>query len=259
MFTTILAAIASVLALFSTKPNKKWFAYIAALIMLVVSGWQGYSIYKKDIDSQALKKHEYSELHTETNKILSIISRMLVESSSGKLPKKEEDIFSVQVAYDLCWHLNVESYALVIPDRIWLLWISQEIEEVSSRLNSIISNYGSVLPASTIDSVSKVLSSFLFNFPQQFNEVRKYDKQKGHQRPPILCPGLENLMYESLIEIKELYDEMRFFEDSTTISPINEINKYENIIGKSRFTKNDLKHWKAKHRYAPSGHPTKKD
>jgi hypothetical protein len=255
MFTTILAALASILALFSTRPNKKWLAYIAAFIMISVALWQGYSEYKKDVDNKALKKHIYSELHTESNRILSLVSRMIVESSSGVIPTKEEEFFSDQVAYDLCWHLNFETDAPVIPKRKWLVWMSQEIKDVGSNLNLIISNYGSVLPASTIDSISKVLGSFLFNFPQHFNALRNYDKHEGNQRPPILCPGLEDLMHESLIEIKELYNQIKSFEDSNNISPIHEIQKYKNIIGKSRFTENDLKLWKVKHPYAPSGRP----
>lgn len=257
MFIAILAALASILALFSTRPNNKWLAYIAAFLMIAVAVWQGSSEYKKDIDNKALKKHAYSELETQTRKILSIISRMLVESSSGLIPEKEEEIFSDKVAYDLCWHLNIETRAPVLPKRKWRIWLSQEIENIDANLNLIITSYGSVLPASTIDSISEVLGSFLFNYPQQYNAIRNYDTNKGTQRPPILCPGLEDLMYESLIDIKELNEQIQSFEHSKNILLIQDIHKYKDIIGRSRFTQNDLQLWKVQHPYAPSGRPSK--
>jgi hypothetical protein len=204
-------------------------------------------------DHAAHRQYAYSELEKTIRGLLVLISDIVIQSTAEWLPRNEDEFFSPPVATLICRGLNVASKAPVFPDISWLAWIDQRTREVEKELQTVLTSYPSLLPKSLLEKVVAVKNSLFFIHPRQMVVVLSHDKQK----PPLLCPGLEDLMMEKfLTNLRSLYDELWTITQAKRQQMPSEALNLKNRIGKSRFSADDLRKWATEHSRQLSGRPS---
>jgi hypothetical protein len=201
----LLAGIATVIALYLSKPEKKIPAFICAAIAIGVSTWNATQQYSSQSATAQVQTHVYDKLSLHTHRFLGGIADMIVYSTDGWLPNDESEFFSRRSVDLICHELNADALARVIPKRLWYVWFAETTQEYKNVLGDLLSNYSSRL----IRAISDVERSTLLIVPIQWGQVRSIAQKRGWQYPPLLCYGLEDLIEESFVKLSALVGSVR--------------------------------------------------
>jgi hypothetical protein len=250
----LLAWAAAVIALYASRPQHRKLAHLSVFLMACLAAWQAYVSYGQWRTQQLVEKYAYSRLESATRNMLHLTHQIVIQASDGWLPSTDEEFFSEHTASLICRYLNIEKRAPVAPDRSWLVWIHQQTKEAQDEISTVLDSYAPALDDQLLQSAIDFKKSFMFTFPALRIAIRKNDAQKGHQRPPLLCHGLEAQMQKSLSEMRRLYEVLWKRTGSKRFS-LTDRKSQMALIGSARFTDEDLKRWTIEHPYAPSGKP----
>jgi hypothetical protein len=244
----------TVLLRLSSTPERPLLAYFAAGLLIAGSMVGTASAWRNSLARLALQEHAYKELETSTRSLLSLVSQIIVYSSDGWLPSSEDEFFSSHTVTLVCSHLNIEARAPVLPDRDWLTWIVQQTKEAQDQYISVLSAHGSLLDHELIRALTSVRDSSFLTYPSQRVSLQVIDRQKGWQRPPLLCYGAKEITDKFLSQLHTLYTVL-WSRTGSKPYPMPSKSHLENQLGKSRFSPDDLAQWNRDHPYAPSGKP----
>ena len=184
------------------------------------------------------------------------MSQIVVQATDKWLPTNDDEFFSARTSNLICNRLNTEARAPVVPHRSWLTWIGERTGKIEKELDLALLEHAWALDADLLLAIVKVKKSYLIWIPRGMVNVRNWDRRQGYQRPPLLCPGLEHQIEESLSELRSLYNQLwRITEAKRFPMPIKGHN-LKNRIGKARFSGEDLAKWIQDHPFAPSGRPS---
>jgi hypothetical protein len=232
-------------------------AYFAALLLLVGTIGATISAWNSSLARLALQEHAYKELETSTRSLVGLVSQIIVYSSDGWLPSSENEFFSSRTALLVCSYLNIDAPAPVLPDRNWLTWIAERTKEAHDQYTSVLSAHGSLLDQEIIRALTPVIGSYVLKrLPSDQSAGKIVDRQKGWQRPPLLCPGGgDEMMEKFLSQLRTLDTVLRNRTGSKPYPMPSKSHNLQNRLGKSRFSPDDLAQWRRDHPYAPSGKP----
>ncbi|MBI2486481.1 MAG: hypothetical protein HYW01_05905 [Deltaproteobacteria bacterium] len=169
---------------------------------------------------------------------------MILRSSDGWLPTNEDEFFSCRSVDFICHGLDIDASAPFIPKQNWLQVIVVTTREYHDVLDTILRDYSAQLNGGLVRVVSAVERSMLLTFPRQRIEISRIDQQKGWQRPPLLCHGLEDLFEESFKNLHILYKEIQKGEDRFHLRKTEQwralpLPKDVNQVGVDRFVPQD--------------------
>lgn len=239
----LIAGLATALALFLSKPEKRVLAWITVFLIFLPSGWQAYNAYQTQRTNRELQEHLTKKLSGKTNSFLTLIRDMIFYSSDGWMPKTETDFFSSKSVDLICNHLNIDATAPVLPERTWRKWIAKQAKDYKMTLNHVLVESSGALDADLVRKISMVESSPLLSvLPNSAVVLPAIDRKYGWKRPPLLCPGAENLVEKELNKIYQLYREVRKQEEKYDISKdwnflvMHSDNRWpKKLLGKDRF------------------------
>lgn len=250
----VLACAAAIVALYASHPKHRKLAHVSAAIMVFMAGWQSYASYEQWKTQRTVEKYAYSRLESATRNILGLTQQIIFQATDGWLPSTEEEFFSQHTASLFCHYLNIDKPAPVAPDRNWLVWIHQQTKEAQDEFSSVLGSYAPLLDDELLRAAIDFRQSFILAFPAKWVSLRQDDAQKGHQRPPFLCYGLENEMQKSLSQMRLFYH-ILWKRTGSKPFPLTMKTSQTALIGSARFTDEDLRQWSVEHPYAPSGKP----
>jgi hypothetical protein len=251
----VVAGLAALGALYASQPQNRRLAHVSAFLMVFIAGWQGYSSYKNWETQGTVAKYAHSRLYAATYSLVEMFHRMTVEASDGWLPSIDDELFSAQAAKLVCQNLNLDAQAPVVPERSWLVRIHQQTRDSKEEFDSVLNSYAPLLDDNLLKSAINLRRSFLLNFPAQWVLRRQIDANKGYERPPLLCFGIETLMQESLQELRSLYQTILDRSASKAFSYAETNAQFMASTGAARFSDQDLATWMQDHPFAPSGRP----
>ncbi len=119
MTVIILVVLASVAALYLSKPQRPWLAHAATLILLVAGGWQIHERKQSDARVKLVSEYIDREVGIAVAQYLDLLQKMTFYGSDGWLPANEEEFFSEKTAEILAHHVNIDERAPVLPSVTW--------------------------------------------------------------------------------------------------------------------------------------------
>lgn len=242
---TVITTLGTILILIASAPKRKVLPLIGGSLITIVGIWQAYHQYSSQRTLIEIEAHVYEKLSLHTSRFLGVVSSMILRSSDGWLPSNEDEFFSRRSVDFICSGLNINASAPFIPKQSWLQVIVVTTQDYHNVLDSILRDYASQLNGGLVRAVSAVERSMLLTFPRQRMELSRIDQQKGWQRAPLLCYGLEELFEESFTNLHVLYREIRKGEDKFQLRKSEDwralpLPKDVSQVGVDRFFLQDL-------------------
>lgn len=242
----ILSWIAAAIALYSSKPNVKYFAHISVFITFILAFCQSYDAYNQFKSKKIVDRYAYSRIENLSRKIIYLIRSINFESTDGWIPNNDDDFFSLKTAKNICVNLNVEKNAPVIPSQNWISWIDVNIKQANNEISDILSLYSANLDSELIKYLIEFKSSFLLTYTQQRAAWFFYEKSMGiESMPPVFCYGFESKMEDSLSNLRKLYEISNRYTKNRHFLYDN--GEYKGSISISRYSNEDLENWLNKH------------
>lgn len=252
----LIAAAIALLTLFLSKPERKKLAWVTALVIVSYGTWQARGDYSDERTKVELQRRVYTKLSGGTNSFLDVLSAMIISSSDGWLPQNEEEFFSPRVARMLCSQLNTKKETDLASHRSFDRWFSESAKRYRQILVSMLAEHSSALDADFVKAISDVERSVLLQIGEQRQDVlvtqQRWQEQHGIESPPLLCWGLDPLVEDSLVSLRQLFMQVEEGAERFQITRDRDWLKFPDhyerrFLGTHRFSPEDLKKWQAAH------------
>jgi len=250
------SAVAGCIAFWLSKPDRRWLAAVGTLLVAGSATREAVRVRSEMTTAYETRSVVHRQLISKTDSILDSISQMLLQASDGWLPNTEAEFFSSRTADLICNHLNISKQAPVLPRQDWRARIHDVFSDYKKTLRSTLEQTPLVLEADLVRAIDKVAESTLLDIGIQMRGVANGDRERGIERAPLLCWGLEPLVEDSLIGMRKLFILLRDRENAADFAPNRQWLVFppayrDQRIGKSRFGEADLAEWRRQHPDAP--------
>jgi hypothetical protein len=223
----ILASIAAFVALWLSRPERKWVAILASALTLVAGAWEAGFLRAQNQVEARIEANAHYRLRLATNRFKGAIKLLVSETDASWQPNDANEFFSADTAAGIC-KVDPSAEARVLPRQRWDNYFSNATSELKEQLDQVIFNQAAFLDSDLVKSVSALQQSSAISYFIQMSRAMRIQHEIAPERQQSFCQGLEELVSEMLLELGRLHSLLlrKPAEDAKVVSrPWDELSK----------------------------------
>ena len=140
--------------------------------------------------------------------------------SSWQRPKDFKDLYSADIAKQICWHLDVDVEAPVMPRRDWWAYLYGSFENLKQQADDLIIKYGNYLPETICAELEEITGGKLFQWIRALTDIKRFDLQRGSKPAGMAFgPGMEKHIARDFQHILKLIIDTQCLARDLKLSP----------------------------------------